>query len=117
MSKKGQHTPISDDEAEEWVRRMISSAEDLGKLSDWNEWTEFVTDKLYAGQHQDITSAQVDVFARGRAIVQQSLIEVSILPVTFIRRGVEVTAIRDVVTGRFTSLTIAQQALTAHKIL
>ncbi len=59
MTRKGAHTPITDDEAEEWVRRMIGSEEDLGMTFGSDEWEEFVRSKIEAERGYEPTDAQL----------------------------------------------------------
>lgn len=53
------HTPISDDEAEEWVRRMVTSPEDAEQLLADDEWLEFVSSKLLTERGFDASADQL----------------------------------------------------------
>jgi len=59
MPRPGVHTPISDDEAEEWVRRMIGSEEDLGMTFGDTEWEEYVRSKIETERGYEPTDAQL----------------------------------------------------------
>ena len=113
---KEKHSPISDDEAEDMVKRMITDAEDLGQMADVDDWHDFITSKLFNERGQDISAAQFDLLDRGRSMFQQDIAVAGAQPISFMRRGVEVRAIRDIVTGRFTSLTKLQQMITPYKL-
>ncbi len=105
------HTPISDEEAEEWVRRMIRDAEDLYEMGDPYDWAGFVSSKLYNERGQDINPFQDDVLRRGRALLQQEMAQAGLSPVTFLVKGREVRQIRDLTTGQFVSWSKAQKII------
>ena len=108
-------TPISDEEAEAWVRRMISGAEDLYEMGDPDTWQSFLNSKLLAEQDQVLSLAQEDVLARGRAFLQQEMAQAGLEPTQFMVKGRMVSSIRDLITGRFTSWNEAQKIIVPFK--
>lgn len=103
MPKPGEHTPIPDEEAEEMVRRMVTGAEDLAQIYDETDWGDFVSSKLMSERGYEPYGTQYDVFERGRGKLFEQMEHAGFRVETFMRRGVEVTAIRDMTTGEFTS--------------
>lgn len=111
MPKPGQHTPISDEEAEEWARRMIRDAEDLDEIWDADEWEDFTFMKLGIEKGTFPSPAARDVLARGRSFLTGGLIEAGIsTQVVYPRPGIPQTVIRDPL-GRFISWGAAKRAL------
>lgn len=53
------HTPISDDEAEEWVKRMLRSPEDAEQLLEDDMWMEYVSSKLLTERGYEPTADQL----------------------------------------------------------
>jgi len=102
MPKPGQHTPISDEEAEDWATRMIRDAEDLDELWNADEWEEFTFLKLGFEKGTYPSPAARDVLARGRSFLAGEVMEAGFkTEVVYPRPGIPQTVIRDPL-GRFT---------------
>ncbi len=111
MPKVGQHTPISDEEAEDWARRMIRDAEDLGQIWNADEWEDFTFMKLGIEKGSFPSPAARDVLQRGRSFVTGGLIEAGVTSQTvFPRPGKPQVVIRDPL-GRFISWTQAKKLI------
>ena len=111
MPKRGQHTPITDEEAEDWARRMIRDAEDLDEIWNADEWEEFTFYKLGIEKGTFPSPAARDVLARGRSFLTGGLMEAGIsTQVVYPRPGIPQTVIRDPL-GRFISWGQAKRAL------
>ncbi len=111
MPKPGQHTPISDEEAEDWARRMIRDAEDLGQIWNADEWEDFTFMKLGIEKGSFPSPAARDVLLRGRSFVTGGLIEAGIsTQIVYPRPDKPQTVIRDPL-GRFISWKTARRAL------
>ncbi|MBA7575780.1 hypothetical protein ES708_17616 [subsurface metagenome] len=111
MTKKGGHTPITDEEAEDWARRMIRDAEDLDEIWEADEWEDFTFMKLGIEKGSFPSPAARDVLARGRSFLTGGLIEAGIsTQVVYPRPGIPQTVIRDPL-GRFISWGQAKRAL------
>lgn len=111
MTKAGQHTPITDEEAEDWARRMIRDAEDLDEIWDADEWEDFTFMKLGIEKGSFPSPPARDVLARGRSFLTGKLIEADITTqIVYPRPGIPQTVIRDP-RGRFISWAGAKRAL------
>lgn len=111
MPKPGQHTPISDEEAEDWARRMVRDAEDLNEIWNADEWEEFTFLKLGIEKGSFPSPAARDVLARGRSFLTGELVEAGIsTQVVYPLPGVPQTVIRDAL-GRFMSWSQAKGQL------
>ncbi len=111
MPKPGEHTPITDEEAEEWAKRMVRDAEDLDTLWDADEWEEFAFYKLGIEKGTFPSPAARDVLARGRSFLVSEVIEAGFsTQVLYPRPGVAQTVIRDAL-GRFSSVSAVKAAL------
>ncbi|GAI91263.1 unnamed protein product [marine sediment metagenome] len=111
MPRAGQHTPISDEEAEEWARRMVRDAEDLDTLWDADEWEDFTFYKLGIERGKYPSPAARNVLATGRSYLAGEVMEGGFTTTRpFIARPEQVR-IRDLVTGRFISWENVQKAI------
>ncbi|GAI73417.1 unnamed protein product [marine sediment metagenome] len=111
MPEVGQHTPITDEEAEEWVRRMETSAEDLGMIYEDEDWDMFVEAKFGLERGYGPYDTQREVLGRGRTYLQQELAAGGFqveYPIT--ARPAE-AHIRDLTTGRFIGWEDVQKAI------
>jgi len=101
MPRVGEHTPITDEEAEEWVRRMTTSAEDLGMMAEDEDWDMFVDAKLGIERGYAPYDTQREVLQRGRSYLQQELSAAGFqVEYPIVARPAE-AHIRDLTTGRF----------------
>lgn len=103
MPKPGEHTPISDEEAEEMVRRMITTAEDLGQIYDMADWEDFVSSKLGTERGYDPYGTQYAVFERGRGKLIEQMAHAGFKVEYPIVGRPQEAHIRDLTTGRFVS--------------
>lgn len=111
MPEVGEHTPITDEEAEEWVRRMETSAEDLGMIYEDEDWDMFVEAKFGLERGYGPYDTQREVLGRGRTYLQQELAGAGFeVQYPIVARPAE-AHIRDLTTGRFTSWEEVQKAI------
>ena len=110
MPEVGQHTPISDEEAEEWVRRMVTGAEDLDMIYESEDWNMFVEAKFGLERGYGPYDTQTEVLGRGRGELYGRLWEAGFKVSTFEIRGVETKRIIDEL-GVFRSWDYAQRHL------
>jgi len=111
MPEVGQHTPITDEEAEEWVRRMVTSAEDLGMIYESEDWGMFVEAKFGIERGYAPYSTQEEVLGRGRSFLYGELAEAGFeVQYPIVARPAE-AHIRDLTTGRFIGWEEVQRAI------
>lgn len=101
------HTPISDEEAIEFLERMMDTGNEQGDLDavfatqSRGAWQEFVSDRLAIERGQDMTNAQFNVLNRGRILKFTELPTLGIQVSTFMSRGKMQTRFRNIASGQF----------------
>lgn len=73
MTRPKVNTPISDEEAEAWVKRMVISVEDVGMLADEEAWAEYVSSKLLTQQGYEPSEAQFERLGYARDFIAPQL--------------------------------------------
>jgi len=69
MTKKGAHTPLTDEDIEEIIGRFVESSEEAMTAYDPDEWMDFVRNKLW----YEPSEAQLKVFERARTQTLEKL--------------------------------------------
>lgn len=78
MPREKEHSPISDEEAEEFARRMVQDgnleSQESGEaaLHSQTEWEDFVAFRIRDGQGYEPTAAQVNMANVGRQSLLRS---------------------------------------------
>ncbi|MBA7618508.1 hypothetical protein ES703_25835 [subsurface metagenome] len=109
---KGKNTPISDEEAEEWARRMVVEEEDLLATGSFDDWRDFVATKFDMERGVHVTPAQLGVLERGRMTGFEKWEEAGFGFETQIMPWGTQRVLRDIKTGRFMSASDAIDVLT-----
>lgn len=103
MTKRGQHTPISDEEAEDFARRMAEHGATEDEISSPYDWQDYCVHVLEWERGYEPTAAQADLIARSRALYSTGLQESGLRLITGMIRGRPFYRYADVVTGRILS--------------
>lgn len=103
MPKPGVHTPITDEEAMEWVQRMLFRHPEPGATISARSWKEFLTKHFEVERGYGPTVEQLMTSFRGVSVRFEVLPRFGIS--TFQRWTPRATYLgyRDIVTGRFIS--------------
>jgi len=62
VTRKGAHTPVTDEDIEEIIGRFVTSVEEVETAYDPAEWADFIRGKLW----YDPSEAQLRVFEQAR---------------------------------------------------
>jgi len=101
MSKRGRHTPITDEEAEDFARRMAESGATEVEIRDRSAWADFV-DKYMRSQFGRYPSTHQAMAAeRGRQFLFEHHYEAGVAIATGVRAGFPWLRYYDPRTGRW----------------
>lgn len=112
MPRPGEHTPISDEEAEEMIKRFALETEDIEMLGSEVEWSEFVTSKLFTEKGYVPSAAQ---YRRMDTVREMALKDVGFTVERMFPREPWRVDYRDIPTGRFISRPEALYKLTVWR--
>lgn len=103
MTKQGTHTPIDDEEAAEIASRFLSNAEDVGIMSEPDEWEGFVRNYISPGAEEKVSEAQVAMLQKGAERFTEELGELGVRLEYPITERPWQANFRDVMTGQYVS--------------
>lgn len=112
MPRPGEHTPITDDEAEDMIRRFALETEDIEMLAGETEWAEFVTSKLFTEKGYVPSGAQ---YARMESVREMALKDIGFTTERMFPEAPWRIDYRDIATGRFISRPEALYKLTVWR--